>query len=398
MLLRASTPGLFRALLPRPGFIKMSPARSICASTIKRHSISTAFAVSFRQSLQAASPSIFTFTANATGTLNEVYFPHIQAFTPSSMQPATSILAATQAITSNPILPGGWLPDLNPASAQTFSLEFALNANAMPDEYLATSSLSSDFAAPASDPRGTGYALALNHPFKMTTGQTYYMRLDTTGVVTLIGAAPINESDWDDGLPLRYENYDGFGGLYQGNLNLQIYFDDNADKLARFVNTLSQGDYIFMSSNRQWASVTRIPERYPLTTAYYRALIGCPPDKDVIWCYNVAKPGMFQGQLGYKLVQVFESFPTLDIPGIHWQINDQFAEEAFTVYDHPKVLIFQKPPDFNPAQVQALLGSVDLTNVDSPYAQAGQQLQELRMLPADQAGATAGGRHLVAVV
>ena len=87
----------------------------------------------------------------------------------------------------------------------------------------------------------------------MVSGQTYYMRLDTTGVVTLVGAAPINESDFDDGLPLRYENYDGFGGLYQGRLNLQIYWDDNADKLTRFVNTLSQGDYIFMSSNRQWA-------------------------------------------------------------------------------------------------------------------------------------------------
>ncbi len=57
------------------------------------------------------------------------------------------------------------------------------------------------------------------------------------------------------------EGYDGFGGLYQGGLNLQIYWDDNADKLKRFVDTLSQGDYIFMSSNRQWASVTRVPER-----------------------------------------------------------------------------------------------------------------------------------------
>ena len=119
-----------------------------------------------------------------------------------------------------------------------------------------------------------------------------------------------------------------------------------------------------MSSNRQWATTTRVPERYPLTTAYYRALIGCPADKDVIWCYNVATPGMFQGQLGYKLVQVYESFPTLDIPGvIHWQANDQFAEEAFTVYDHPKVLIFQKQPDFSAAQVQSILGAVDLSNV-----------------------------------
>ncbi len=139
-----------------------------------------------------------------------------------------------------------------------------------------------------------------------------------------------------------------------------------------------------MSSNRQWASVTRVPERYPLTSVYYRALIGCPADKDVIWCYNVATPGMFQGQLGYKLVQVFESFPTLDIPGvINWQANDQFAEEAFTVYDHPKVLIFQKTSNFDPAKVQALLGAVDLSNVVRLTPKQANSYKSL-MLPTDK--------------
>ncbi|HEY9151394.1 MAG TPA: DUF2298 domain-containing protein, partial [Anaerolineales bacterium] len=344
--------------------------------------------------IQSTSSYIFPFTANASGTLSEVYFPHIEALIPSTAQPSTSTSgpSATQTITSNPVQPG-WAPDANPVSAQTFSLDLALKPDATPDQYLATSSFTSDFAAPASNPRGKSYTFPLNHPITVTSGQTYYMRFDTTGVVTLVGAAPINESDWDDGLPLRLGNYDGFGGLYQGGLNLQVYWDDNADKLARFVNTLTQGDYIFMSSNRQWASITRVPERYPLTTAYYRALIGCPPDKDIIWCYNVATPGMFQGQLGYKLVQVFESFPTISIPGIGtWQANDQFAEEAFTVYDHPKVLIFQKTADFDPAKVEALLGSVDLTNVIHLTPKQASSYKSL-MLPADtlaqqQAGGT----------
>jgi len=339
--------------------------------------------------IQATSPDIFQFTANASGTLNEVYFPHIEALTPSGASPSTT--TSPQAITSNPVLPG-WVPDSNPASAQTFSLDLALDPNATPDKYLATSSFTSDFASQASDPRGKGYVLTLNHPIPLVNGQTYYMRLDTTGVMTLVGAAPINETDWDDGLPLRMDNYDGFGGLYVGGLNLQLYWDDNADKLTRFVNTLSQGDYIFISSNRQWATTTRVPERYPLTTAYYRDLIGCPADKDVIWCYNVATPGMFQGQLGYKLVQVYESFPTLDIPGvINWQANDQFAEEAFTVYDHPKVLIFQKQPEFSSTKVQSILGAVDLSNVVHLTPKQAGSYKSL-MLPADKlAQQQAGG-------
>jgi YYY domain-containing protein len=153
--------------------------------------------------------------------------------------------------------------------------------------------------------------------------------------------------------------YDGYGGLYQSDLNQELYWDDGPDKLNLLTNTLDRGDYVFISSNRQWATTTRVPQRYPLTTAYYRALIGCPPERDIIWCYNVAKPGQFEGQLGYDLAAVFESYPTLG----ELQVNDQFAEEAFTVYDHPKVLIFKKSPDYDPAKVRGILGAVDLTRV-----------------------------------
>jgi Chlor_Arch_YYY domain len=44
-------------------------------------------------------------------------------------------------------------------------------------------------------------------------------------------------------------------------------------------------------------------------------------------------------------------------------VNDQFAEEAFTVYDHPKVFVFRKRADYDPAQVRAVLGAVDLRYV-----------------------------------
>ncbi|MFN2118822.1 MAG: hypothetical protein ACK2T0_00335, partial [Anaerolineales bacterium] len=283
-------------------------------------------------SLQPDAPYMQVFGANATGQLESVFLPHV---------------AATQT-----------------GNTRTLRVSIGLQADpTSPEQPLATGSVTQSYGA-GTDGRGEGTSIAFGQAPTLTKGDVYYLHLETDGPVALAGAAPINESDWDDGLPLRMDGYDAYGGLYTGGLNLQIYFDDNADKLKRFVDTLTQGDYIFMSSNRQWASVTRIPERYPLTTVYYRDLIGCPAEKDVIWCYNVATPGMFQGKLGYKLVAVFESFPTLDIPGVlHWQANDQFAEEAFTVYDHPKVLIFQKQLDFSRHEVQKLLGAVDLSNV-----------------------------------
>ena len=76
--------------------------------------------------------------------------------------------------------------------------------------------------------------------------------------------------------PSAVDGYDAFGGIYRGDLNLQVYWDDNAEKLDRFVTTLDQTDYIFIPTNHQYAQITRLPERYPLTTLYYRELIGCP--------------------------------------------------------------------------------------------------------------------------
>ena len=277
---------------------------------------------------------------------------------------------------------------ITPTTSQTLSLVVATAPEPQPDQVLGSAALTSEFA-PQKDLRGEAYALTLDQPVLVTKGQTYFLHLATTGgALALSGAAPANETEWDMGLPFRLDGYDAYGGIYNGNLNLEIYWDDNTDKLVRFQTTLDQADYIFLSSNRQWASVTRIPERYPLTTTCYRELIGCPADKDVIWCYNVAKPGMFAGNLGFDLVAVFESFPNLG----PLTVNDQFAEEAFTVYDHSKVLIFQKRPDYDPAHVQAILGAVDLTHVVHLTPKQASTYKDLMLssdrLAAQQAGGT----------
>jgi YYY domain-containing protein len=244
-------------------------------------------------------------------------------------------------------------------SSQTLNAYLSKLPYADPAQALATGTVTSDFAA-TDDARGESYTIPLDKPVQLEEGQVYYLDLQTPdGFLRLSGSAPTNESSWDDPLPLRMGGYDGYGGLYEGDLNQELYWDDNADKLNLLIDTLDRGDYVFISSDRQWATTTRVPQRYPLTTAYYRALIGCPPERDIIWCYNVAKPGQFQGQLGYDLQAVFESYPTLG----NLQVNDQFAEEAFTVYDHPKVLIFKKSPDYEPGKVREILGAVDLSRV-----------------------------------
>ncbi|HBY96713.1 MAG TPA: hypothetical protein DEP84_22665, partial [Chloroflexi bacterium] len=148
------------------------------------------------------------------------------------------------------------------------------------------------------------------------------------------GSIIANETQWDDGLPLRVDGKDGFGGMYTG-LNLDITAEDSPEKMEHVLDVLDQAEYLFISSNRQYDSMPRLPMRFPMVIKYYDAL--------------------FNGRLGFERVAEFTSYPQLF--GI--QLPDQGAEEAWSVYDHPRVQIFKKTPAYSRARVEAILGSTN---------------------------------------
>lgn len=277
----------------------------------------------YNGSIQSGTPYLTAFVTQNDGLLTSILLAHVADSSDSGTQTLRVILSSTPDTTQGQVL-----ADLSVTAGFT----------------------------PTGDPRGDPMTLTLPQPVALQHGTTYFLQIQTTGgVLVLVGAGVANETDYDWSLPFRIDSYDPFGGIYRGDLNLQVYWDDNADKLARFQSVLDQADYIFIPTNHQYAQITRIPERYPLTTEYYRQLIGCPADMNIIWCYRVAEPGMFHGSLGFDMVATFESYPTIG-PLV---INDQSAEEAFTFYDHPKVLIFKKDASYTQAIVQNVLGKVD---------------------------------------
>jgi YYY domain-containing protein len=294
------------------------------------------------------------FTPQADGGLAHLYFSHVEQV-------------------------GG-------TGSQTLNLALSSGPDFTDDQVLDRASAAGDFL-PTSDPRGNPVNLVPSHPLTLKKGSTYYLSLDTNGIaLTLNGSAVANETDYDWSLPFNLDGYSGFNGLYRGDLNLQIYWNDDANKLARYESFLNQADTIFIPTAHQYMQTTRLPERYPLTTEYYRQLLGCPADKDILWCYRMAEPGMFKGNLGFDLVATFESYPTIG-PLV---INDQNSEESFTFYDHPKVLIFRKDPGYNPAQVQTVLGAVDLSNVVQLTPGQADRYKSL-LLPANQLAAQQAG-------
>lgn len=211
----------------------------------------------------------------------------------------------------------------------------------------------------------TRLALATESSFKLTMDESYRLRIRLIqgGAVQMRGSVIVSESTWDDGLPLRVDGRD-IGGRYTG-VNQELYWPDEqdddddgvSDKLERIVQTMSEGEYLIITSNRQYGTIPRVPRRYPLTTAYYRALFDCPEPRSILYCGATATPETVDAVLGYELMRVFESHPRLG----PLTFNDQFAEEAFTVYDHPKVFIFKKSEGFDPESLYAELGHVDVS-------------------------------------
>lgn len=258
-----------------------------------------------------------------------------------------------------------------------------------------TSSLTGTFE-PGDDIRGKSYTFILDEPLPVQKGQTLHVTLSTEspGVRLVLHAPnPALESSWDDAIPYPVDGfyaYSDTGGIYRGDLNFEMYWTDNELKLEMFETQLDQADYIFITSSRQWGTTTRVPERYLLTAFYYQNLLGCPEGEDIERCYEVAEPGMFEGNLGFELVETFDSNPALG----PIEINDQASEEAFTVYDHAKVLIFKKTEAYDPIAVRELLRSVDLSQAvyftpgdaakyDAPDPGQADDPQNTLMLPKD---------------
>lgn len=259
-----------------------------------------------------------------------------------------------------------------------------------PIHALASTSLTSTFKS-GDDDRGSAYSLPFDQPISITKDETYRIHLslaNENGAIGIYTNALANESSWDDSLPIYRGVLDGNAGMYRTDLNFEMYWDDDEAKLSRFEDTLDSADYILISSNRQWGTTTRVEERYPLTTRYYRSLLGCPAEEDVISCYRAAEPGIYTGSLGFELVKVVESNPGIG----SFVINDQFAEEAFTVYDHPKVFIFKKTDAYDSQAVAKILESVDLSTVVHVIPGQAESYPENLMLPDDRlAQQQAGG-------
>ncbi len=188
----------------------------------------------------------------------------------------------------------------------------------------------------------------------------YYVWFEVDGG-PLAGDLPIVafETSWDDVVPIGLDGYASFdnpdsswGEGFYGESNLDLYADDTPEKVANLVASLDAADYIAISSNRVYGSTERLPSRYTATNEYYRRL--------------------FAETMGWEKLGEFHSYPRLGA----LEVNDQPAEEAWHVYDHPLVLVYAKTAAFDAAGLEAALMPLTAETrfrfPDKPNGQVGQ--------------------------
>lgn len=122
---------------------------------------------------------------------------------------------------------------------------------------------------------------------------------------------------WDDPLPLILLES---SMMYFGE-QLEVFYPDTPDKFAKMQTQLDNGSYYILTSNRAWGSIPKVPEKYPEMAQFYKDL--------------------FAGEKGYTIIKEFTVYPSLEWLGIPLTLPDQWSDESFTVYDHPKVIIMK---------------------------------------------------------
>ncbi|MDX1524518.1 MAG: hypothetical protein R3264_23005, partial [Anaerolineae bacterium] len=139
---------------------------------------------------------------------------------------------------------------------------------------------------------------------------------------------------WDDRMPTDIPEPGGNPGFHNYHQpQLPMYDDDTRQKYELLRDTLMDCDYVVLATNRLSRTIPRLPERYPMSTRYYEAL--------------------FSGALGFEPVYSVETPPRL----ASVVIDDQPADESFTVYDHPKPILFKKTRQLTESEWDAVLGN-----------------------------------------
>lgn len=149
---------------------------------------------------------------------------------------------------------------------------------------------------------------------------------------------------WDDALPVYSTTRAGGCAQEYSHVIVDLHATESPAKSEQLLNGLLVCDYIVLPSDRLYASLSRLPERFPLASRYYQQLFA-----ERLGFRLVNAPAVYPNLAGVTLRDNPRAGLALPIPPllaegrpVGWVIDLARADESFTVYDHPQPLIFQK--------------------------------------------------------
>lgn len=171
--------------------------------------------------------------------------------------------------------------------------------------------------------------------------------LHSTTPIFITGSAIATEGSWDFATPsdicwrpqrapvgsLDFESCRSYGGYNAGwYVELPLEMVEKAEMFQYLyrLDILLKADYLTISTNRMYDGLIRNQKYYAYTQAYYDAL--------------------FASDLNYEEITRFNRFPRFGLTfpdqalpdeGLPDWMNELEAEEAFTVYDHPTIYVFE---------------------------------------------------------
>ncbi|MBI2866851.1 MAG: glycosyltransferase family 39 protein, partial [Chloroflexi bacterium] len=190
--------------------------------------------------------------------------------------------------------------------------------------------------------------------------------------------ARIAREHWDECVVGRFWSCDP--NAPNGMLIVESYNDDTPFKQNQLISQLQQADYTVHFSNRLYGTIPRLPERYPMTTAFYQRLMDGSLGFELLRA-ETSYPGLF----GVSFVDDTFTRPGLATPagfdrfrpgGLTFNLG--FADESFSVYDHPTVLLFKKVRQLSPEELRKLLplGQQSAGPLPLTYAAEGAREQQ----------------------
>lgn len=162
---------------------------------------------------------------------------------------------------------------------------------------------------------------------------------------------------------------------------LPLYDPDSLAKFTQIADLLVASDYLVLYSNRLWGTLPRLPERYPYSTTYYEKLFGGALGYELVFADTrpVQSLGVTYRENQFARVP-FDPPTGFEQPtGKLLTISPGWADESFSVYDHPQVLIFKNTGHLDRFQVLDEIGfnsSANLTRREPGLMLDADQLVE----------------------